>query len=70
MQIYFFDLKDGIPLRDRVGVEFNTNADAIAHCEVLAQHFRDESLRNDQDMEISVVNALGREIHRQFVHRQ
>jgi hypothetical protein len=70
MQIYFFDLKDGIPLRDRVGVEFNTNADAIAHCEALAQHFRDESLRNDQDMEISVVNALGREIHRQFVHRE
>jgi hypothetical protein len=70
MQMYFFDLKDGVPLRDRVGVEFNTNADAIAHCEVLAQHFRDESLRNDEDMEISVVNALGREIHRQFVHRE
>jgi hypothetical protein len=70
MQMYFFDMKDGVPLRDRVGIEFNTNADAIAHCEVLAQHFRDESLREDQDLEISVVNATGREIHRQFVHRQ
>jgi hypothetical protein len=37
---------------------------------VLAQHFRDESLRDDKDLEISVVNALGREIHREFVHRE
>ncbi len=39
MQTFFFDMKDGVPLRD------------------------------DQDLEISVVNALGREIHREFVHR-
>jgi len=70
MQIYFFDMKDGVPYRDRVGVEFNTNADAIAHCEEIAQHFRDESLRDDQDLEIYVVNSLGREIHRRFVHRE
>jgi hypothetical protein len=36
---------------------------------VLSQHFRDDSLRDDQDLEISVVNVLGREIHREFVHR-
>jgi hypothetical protein len=70
MQMFFFDMKDGVPLRDRVGTEFNTDADAIAHCDVIAQHFRDESLRDDQDLEISVVNASGREIHRQFVHRE
>ena len=70
MQKFFFDMKDGVPLRDSVGLEFKTNADAIAHCKILAQHFRDESLRDDQDLEISVVNALGREIHRQFVHRE
>jgi hypothetical protein len=68
MQKFFFDMKDGVPLR--VGIELKTNADAIAHCKVIAQHFRDESLRDDQDLEISVVNALGREIHRQFVHRE
>jgi hypothetical protein len=27
----------------------------------IAGHFRDESLRDDQDLEIPVVNALGRE---------
>jgi hypothetical protein len=70
MQMYFFDMKDGVPHRDRVGTLFNTNADAIAHCADLARHFRDESLRDDQDLEISVVNSLGREIHRRFVHRE
>ncbi len=70
MQTFFFDMKDGVPLRDRVGIEFNTNADAIAHCAVLAQHFYDDSLTDDQNLEISVVNSLGREIHRQFVHRR
>jgi hypothetical protein len=56
MQTFFFDTKDGVPLRDRIGVEFDTNVEAIEHSRVLAQHFRDESLRDDQDLEISVVN--------------
>jgi len=70
MQKFFFDMKDGVPIRDRIGLEFETNADAIAHCEALAQHFFDESLTDDPNLEISVVNALGREIHRKFVHRR
>jgi hypothetical protein len=70
MQTFFFDMKDGVPMRDRVGIEFNSNAEAIVHCKELAQHWRDGSLRDDQDLEISVVNSLGREIHREFVHRE
>jgi heme oxygenase len=31
---------------------------------------RDGSLRDDKELEIAVVNSLGREIHREFVHRQ
>jgi hypothetical protein len=69
VQTFFFDMKDGVPLRDRIGIEFNTNLEAIEHSHVLAQHFREDSLTDDQDLEISVVNALGREIHREFVHR-
>ena len=41
MQTFFFDMKDGVPLRDRIGIEFDTNVEAIKHCRVLAQHFRD-----------------------------
>jgi hypothetical protein len=70
MQTFFFDMKDGVPLRDRAGIEFRTNAEAIVHCKELAQHIRDGSLRDDHDLEISVVNSTGREIHREFVHRQ
>jgi hypothetical protein len=36
----------------------------------LAQHWRDESWRDDKDLEISVVNSLGREIHKEFVYRE
>jgi hypothetical protein len=70
MSKFFFDMKDGVPMRDRVGLEFNTNADAIAHCGFIAEQFYRDSLIDDQDLEISVVNALGREIHREFVHRR
>ena len=69
MQKFFFDMKDGVPMRDRIGIGFNTNAEAISHCGVIAQAFRDNSLRDDQNLEISVVNDLGRENHREFVHR-
>jgi uncharacterized protein DUF6894 len=70
MQKFFFDMKDGVPMRDQIGIEFNTNAEAIVHCKELAQHWRDESWRDDKDLEISVVNSLGREIHKEFVHRE
>jgi hypothetical protein len=69
MQKFFFDMKDGVPMRDKIGIEFNTNAEAVTHCKELAQHWRDESWRDDKDLEISVVNSLGREIHKEFVHR-
>jgi hypothetical protein len=69
MHTYFFDMKDGVPLRDRVGLEFMTNADAIQHCRELARHIRDCSLRDDRDSAISVVNGVGSEIYREFVHR-
>ncbi|MBA2399271.1 MAG: hypothetical protein H0V72_11315 [Bradyrhizobium sp.] len=63
MQKFFFDMKDGVPMRDRIGIEFNTNAEAISHCKEIAQDFRDNSLRDDQDLEILVVNESGREIY-------
>jgi hypothetical protein len=70
MQKFLFDMKGGVPMRDRVGIDFNGKLEAIAHCKELAQHFRDDSLRDDKDLEITVVNALGREIYREIVHRE
>jgi hypothetical protein len=70
MQRFFFDMKDGVSNRDRVGIEFKSNSEAIRHCKAMAQDFRDNSLRDDQDLEIQVVYEVGREIHREFVHRE
>jgi hypothetical protein len=70
MAMFFFDMKDGVPMRDRVGIDFKDNAEAIIHCNQLAQHIRDGSLRDDKELEISVISASGREIHREFVHRK
>ena len=51
MQTFFFDMKDGVPMRDRMGIKFAGNAEAIVHCKRLAQHMRDGSLRDDKDLE-------------------
>jgi hypothetical protein len=53
-------------------IEFNTNtnADAIAHCGVIAGHVYRDSLTDDRELEVSAVNASGREIHRAYVHRR
>ena len=32
MQKFFFDMKDGVPMRDRVGTDFKGNLEAIEHC--------------------------------------
>jgi hypothetical protein len=69
MQMYYFDMKDGVAFRDRKGIMFKTNDEAILHCRSIAENFRNESLTDDQDLEISVVNEAGREVHREFVHR-
>lgn len=67
MTKFFFDMKDGVPRRDQVGVELLSNAAAIEHSRLMAEHFRDGSLSNDKDLEIAVVNEHGREVHRETV---
>jgi hypothetical protein len=57
-------------MRERIGIEFDSNMEAITQSRALAQHFCDDRLRDDQDLEISVVDAPGREMHREFVHRE
>jgi hypothetical protein len=29
MQTFFFDMKDGVPMRDRVGIDFKNDLEAI-----------------------------------------
>jgi hypothetical protein len=35
MRTFYFDMKDGVPIRDRVGLQFPTAAGAIEHSKSL-----------------------------------
>jgi hypothetical protein len=68
MRTYYFDMKDGIPTRDRKGIEFSTAAGAIEHSKQIAQRLRNDSRLKDPALAIVVVDESGAEIHRERVH--
>ncbi|MGN8545048.1 DUF6894 family protein [Bradyrhizobium sp. 13971] len=42
MRTYYFDTKDGVPVRDRIGLEFASAAAAITHSKQMASKIRRE----------------------------
>ena len=68
MQTYYFDLKDGVPTRDRKGIEFATAAGAIEHGKELARRLRNETRVQDPGLVIVIVDESGAEIHRELVN--
>jgi hypothetical protein len=68
MRTYYFDMKDGIPTRDRTGLEFATNAGAIEHSKDLARRLRHDPRITDRKLSIVVVDESGAEIHREPVY--
>ena len=68
MRTYYFDMKDGVPTRDRRGLEFPTAGAAIEHSKQLAQRLRNDSRIKDPTLAIVVVDESGAEIHREPVH--
>ena len=69
MPTYYFDMKDGVPIRDRTGLQFPTDADAIEHCKELARRFSHDPRRKDPVQSIIVLGESGTEIHRELVHQ-
>src|SRR5579863_8794725 len=67
MGIYYFELRDGVPTRDRQGVEFATMYGAVQHCKVLAGQLRQHPSRKDTGLSIVVLDESGTEIHRERV---
>jgi hypothetical protein len=65
---YYFDIEDGIPTRDRKGIEFATTAAAIEHSKDLARRLRNEPRLEDPALSIVVLDESGREIHREPVY--
>jgi len=68
MRTYYFDMKDGIPTRDRKGMEFAAAAGAIEHARELARRLRNEPRPRDPALAIVVTDESGREIHREPVY--
>jgi hypothetical protein len=68
MRTYFFDMKGGVPSRDRTGLEFSTSAGAIEHSKQLSSRLRHEPRLRDRALTIVVIDESGAEVHREQVH--
>lgn len=68
MRTYYFDAKDGVPVRDCAGSQFASPAAAIAHSKHLAAAIRDKKRAGHGDLHIVVLEESGREIHREPVY--
>lgn len=68
MRTYYFDMRDGIPTRDRQGIEFASAGGAIEHSKELALRLRNDSRLGDAKLAIVVVDESGAEIHREPVY--
>jgi hypothetical protein len=68
MRTYYFDLIDGVPTRDRQGLEFLTMSGAIDHSKDIARRLRADPRCKDSGLSIVVLDESGTEIHRERVH--
>jgi hypothetical protein len=68
MQTYYFDMKDGVPVRDHKGLEFATGLAAIEHGKGLARQLREDERPRDRGLFVVVLDESGREIHREPVY--
>ncbi len=68
MRTYYFDMMDGVPTRDRKGLQFPNAAGAIEHSKKLARLLRAEPRLKDPNLSIVVLDESGAEVHREPVH--
>ena len=67
VRTYYFDMRDGVPLRDRKGLEFPTAGGAIEHSKNLARQMRDDPRATGRSFSIVVMNQSGTEVQRELV---
>jgi hypothetical protein len=67
MRTYYFDMREGIPIRDRKGLEFPNVAGAIAHSKEMARQLRDDPRVSGRAISIAVIDESGTEVHRETV---
>jgi hypothetical protein len=64
---YFFDVKDGVTVRDHIGISFRLNSEAIQHSKTMAEAMRAKGPIKEADLRIAVVDDFGHEIHVEMV---
>ena len=69
MRTYYFDKKDGVPSRDRAGLQLPNVAAAIEHGRQLARRLRGDPGTGDLGLYISIVDESGTEVHREQVNK-
>jgi len=70
MNTYYFDMKDGVPVRDKSGLALASDGAAIAHSKHLADKMRKERRAGNPDLNIVVIDESGREVHREQIYPQ
>jgi hypothetical protein len=68
MRTYYFDIRDGVPSRDKRGLDFATISAAIEHSKNLARKLRDDPRSKDPALTVVVIDESGTEIHRERVY--
>ena len=68
MRTYYFDVIDGVPIRDRHGLEFLATSGAIEHSKDLARRIRADPRCKGSSLSIVVLDESGTEIHREPVY--
>lgn len=68
MQTFYFDIQDGVPVRDRKGLELANTTMAIEHSKRLATIIRQKEPPGRKDLLIVVTDENGREVHRETVY--
>jgi hypothetical protein len=65
---FYFDVRDGVPVRDKVGREFRLVSEAIEFSKTYARTLRGPG--NRRDLRVSVINEHGSQIHEEPVYDQ
>lgn len=71
MRTYYFDIRDGVPLRDTTGLSLVSGGQAIEHSKRLAAIIRDKPQPGSlarHDLQIVVIDESGKEIHTEPVY--
>jgi hypothetical protein len=67
MPIHLFEVRNGVPVRDKTRLQFMNDLDAIAHSKSIAARFRSDIRLSNQALFVVVLNEDGEEIHREQV---